>query len=95
MALVADSLSCTIQVILFTSPSVGYKVDTGGQYNDNYYGMKYEIMDVIGSDQMYTDANDETIFKQARFSEILNESKTVFYAPLYLLQVHQPMCTVL
>ena len=76
-----------MQVILFTSPNIHYLIDRGGQFNENYYGMKYELMDLIVSDQMYIDMDDETKFKQTKFSEILGESKTVLYAPHYLLQV--------
>jgi hypothetical protein len=74
-------------VILFTSPHIHYLVDSGGQFNDNYYGMKHELIDCITSEQIYVDLTDRHVFKKFKLSELLTESKTVLYFPDYLLQV--------
>ena len=34
-------------VILLTSPNIYYHVDTAGQFNEHYYGMKHEMIDYI------------------------------------------------
>ena len=34
-------------VIIFTSSHLYYHVDTAGQFNENYYGMKNEILDFM------------------------------------------------
>ena len=39
-------------VILFTSRNLHYLVDKGGQFNDNYYGMKHELIECITSEQV-------------------------------------------
>ena len=39
-------------VILFTSRNIHYLVDRGGQFNDNYYGMKHELIECILSEQV-------------------------------------------
>ena len=39
-------------VILFTSRQIHYLVDKGGQFNENYYGMKHELIECITSDQV-------------------------------------------
>ena len=31
-------------VVLFTSPNIHYKVDAGGQFATDYYGMKFELI---------------------------------------------------
>jgi hypothetical protein len=74
-------------VILFTSPNMHYLVDSGGQFNENYYGMKHELMECISTDQMFVDLNDCHAVKKCALSELRSESKTVIYAPDYLLQV--------
>merc|ERR1719329_150329 len=74
-------------VILFTSPNIHYLVDKGGQFNENYYGMKHELMECINSEQLFVDLNDEPVFKSFKLSELRTESKTVIYFPDYLLQV--------
>lgn len=74
-------------VIIFTSRNIHYLVDKGGQFNENYYGMKHELMECINSEQVFVDLNDEHVFKSFKLSELLTESKTVIYAPDYLLQV--------
>ena len=51
-------------------------------------GMKHELIECIESEQAYVDLNDNHVFKQFKLSELLTESKTVFYAPHFLLQVH-------
>ena len=38
-------------VVLFTSPHIHYLVDRGGQFNENYYGMKHELLENITSEQ--------------------------------------------
>ena len=38
-------------IIFFTSPNIHYLVDRGGQFNDNYYGMKHELIECITSEQ--------------------------------------------
>jgi hypothetical protein len=74
-------------VIFFTSRQLHYLVDKGGQFNENYYGMKHELIECITSEQVYVDLNDEHVFKAFKLSELLTESKTVLHAPDYLLQV--------
>ena len=34
-------------VIIFTSQNMYYHVDNAGQFNENYYGMKHEMIDFI------------------------------------------------
>lgn len=75
-------------LILFTSSNIHYLVDKAGQFNENYYGMKHELIGCIQSEQVYVDLNDEHVFKKFKLSELLTESKTVLYFPDYLLQVH-------
>ena len=41
-------------VILFTSRQIHYLVDKGGQFNENYYGMKHELIECITSEQAPT-----------------------------------------
>jgi len=74
-------------VILFTSPHIHYLVDKGGQFNENYYGMKFELMECILSEETFVDLNDHHGFKQFNLSELVKESKIVLYFPDYLLQV--------
>lgn len=74
-------------VILFASPNIKYLVDQGGQFCTDYYGMKHELMGCINSEEIIVDLNDEHVFKQFKLSELLTESKTVFFSPNYLLQV--------
>lgn len=74
-------------VILFTSPHIHYLVDKGGQFNENYYGMKNELIEWITSEQVFVDLNDQHVFKKFKLSELRTESKTVVYFPDYLLQV--------
>ena len=59
----------------------------------DYYGMRHELIEYISSEEIFQDLNDETGFKLFKLSELLTESKTVFYFPDYLLQVrsHMPM----
>ena len=75
-------------VILFTSCNIHYLVDQGGQFNTNYYGMKFELIECINSEEVQVDLNDEHVFKSFRLADLLTESKTVLYAPHYTLQVH-------
>ena len=75
-------------VILFTSRNIHYLVDKAGQFNENYYGMKHELIECITSEQLFVDLNDDHVFKSYKLSELLTESKTVIYGPDYLLQVH-------
>lgn len=49
--------------------------------------MRHELIDYINSEEIIQDLNDETGFKIFKLSELLTESKTVFYFPDYLLQV--------
>lgn len=74
-------------VILFTSRHIHYLVDKAGQFNENYYGMKHELIECITSDQLFVDLNDEYVFKTFKLSELLTEAKLVLYYPDYLLQV--------
>ena len=74
-------------VILFTSRNVHYLVDKAGQFNDNYYGMKHELIECINSDEVYVDLNDTHVFKKFKLSDLVTESKIVFFFPDYLLQV--------
>ncbi len=55
----------------------------------DYYGMRHELIEYINSEEIVQDLNDETCFKLFKLSELLTESKTVFYFPDYLLQVNQ------
>ena len=73
--------------ILFTSQSIEYKIDRGGQFATDYYGMKHELLECIRSDEVFVDLNDEHVFKSFQLSELLTESKTVLHYPDYLLQV--------
>ena len=77
----------TEDVIFFASKNIHYLVDSGGQFCTDYYGMRHELMECIKSDEVLLDLNDEQVFKQMKLSELLTESKTVLYAPDYLLQV--------
>jgi len=45
-------------VILFTSKNLHYLVDSGGQFNENYYGMKHNLIECISSEEIYVDLND-------------------------------------
>ena len=45
-------------VILFTSRNIHYLVDKAGQFNENYYGMKHELIECIQSEQVFVDLND-------------------------------------
>ena len=74
-------------VILFTSRNIHYLVDKAGQFNENYYGMKHELIELITSEQILIDLNDEHVFKTCKLSELRTESKTVVFFPDYLLQV--------
>ena len=74
-------------VILFNSAQLKFHVDSGGQYCTDYYGMRHELIEYITSEEIFQDLNDETDFKISKLSELLTESKTVFYHPNYLLQV--------
>merc|ERR1740121_1460766 len=74
-------------MIFLTSRNIQYLVDKAGQFNENYYGMKHELIECIISDQVYVDLNDEHVFKSFKLSELLSESKTVLHYPDYLLQV--------
>ena len=76
-------------VILFTSRSIHWKVDRGGQFCSDYYGMKFELIDCIYSEQVYVDLNDEHVFKFFKLSDLLTESKLVLFSPHYLLQVQR------
>ena len=40
-------------MILFTSRQLHYLVDKGGQFNENYYGMKHELIECITSEQAH------------------------------------------
>ena len=46
-------------MILFTSRNIHYLVDKAGQFNENYYGMKHELLENILSEVCYVDLNDE------------------------------------
>ena len=46
-------------IILLTSENIVYHVDTAGQFNENYYGMKYELIELIRVELSYCDANDQ------------------------------------
>jgi hypothetical protein len=74
-------------VILFASSHIKYFVDQGGQFCNDYYGMKHELIENIKSEETFVDLNDEHVFKQFKLSELLTESKTVVYFPDFLLQV--------
>jgi len=74
-------------VILFTSKNLHYLVDSGGQFNENYYGMKHNLIDCISSEEIYVDLNDEHVFKSFKLAALLTESKTVVYSPFYRLQL--------
>lgn len=74
-------------VVLFTSRNIHYLIPQGGQFCTDYYGMKHELIECINSIEVYTDLNDNHVFKSFKLSELLTESKTVIYFPDYLLQV--------
>ena len=52
-------------------------------------GMKHELLGCIASEEVFIDANDEHVFKEFRLDTLCSESKTVLYAPDYLLQVSE------
>jgi hypothetical protein len=74
-----------------------YLVDKGGQFNENYYGMKFELLECINSEQIFVDLDDEHCFKMFKLSDLLTESKTVVHFPDYLLQTRsqQQLRTIL
>lgn len=74
-------------VVLFASRNLNFHVDSAGQYCTDYYGMRHELIEFISSEEIIQDLNDETCFKLFKLSELLTESKTVFYFPDYLLQI--------
>eukprot|EP01094_Clydonella_sp_ATCC50884_P018479 TRINITY_DN341_c0_g1_i1.p1 TRINITY_DN341_c0_g1~~TRINITY_DN341_c0_g1_i1.p1 ORF type:complete len:2401 (-),score=1116.71 TRINITY_DN341_c0_g1_i1:178-7182(-) len=74
-------------VILFASPNIHYLVDQGGQFCTDYYGMKHELIECITSEELIVDLNDEHVFKRYKLCDLVGESKTVLFAPSYLLQV--------
>merc|ERR1719253_2257842 len=74
-------------VILFTSRNFHFHVDNGGQFDVNYYGMRHELIELLVSIETYVDLNDNHQFKEYKLSELLTESKTVFFFPDYLMQV--------
>ena len=45
------------------------------------------LQECIKSEEFFVDLNDEHVFKEYELKELLTESKTVLYAPDYLLQV--------
>ena len=74
-------------VILFASRNIKYMVDSGGQFDSNYYGMKHELIQCITSEELFLDLDDQHVFKEFKLSELITESKTVVYFPDFLLQV--------
>ena len=50
--------------------------------------MRHELIEYISTEEIVQDLNDETGFKLFKLSDLLTESKTVFYFPDYLLQVN-------
>ena len=74
-------------MLFFCSPYIGYRVDTGGQFCPDYYGMKHELIEHIHSVELFVDVDDEHVFKKFPLAELRTESKTVLHAPDYLLQV--------
>jgi len=74
-------------VVLFTSRDISYKIDNGGQFCADYYGMKHELIEFIHSEEVFVDINDDHVFKKFKLKELLTESKTVLFFPDYLLQV--------
>jgi hypothetical protein len=74
-------------IVLFTSRNMHFHVDNGGQFHTDYYGMRHELIECINSEESFVDLNDDHVFKRAKLSELLTESKTVLYFPDYLLQV--------
>jgi len=55
-------------IIILTSPNIYYHVDIAGHYNENYYGMKHEMIDYIIMTQGFIDANDNHQFKDYTLS---------------------------
>ena len=74
-------------VILFASRNIKYMVDSGGQFDSNYYGMKHELIECIKSEELFLDLDDQHVFKEFKLSELITDSKTVVYFPDFLLQV--------
>jgi len=74
-------------VIIFSSRNIKYMVDSGGQFDSNYYGMKHELIECIKSEELFLDLDDQHVFKEFKLSELITESKTVMYFPDFLLQV--------
>ena len=81
------SYADSADVILFASKNIHYKVDNGGQFCADYYGMKHELMENIVSLEVFVDLNDDHVFKDFKLSDLCTESKTVLHAPDFLLQV--------
>jgi hypothetical protein len=80
-------------VILFASPNIKLHVDNAGQFCSDYYGMKHELIECIGSHEVFVDLNDDHVFKEFPLSKLLTESKTVvcvheFYFPFHFAMFH-------
>jgi hypothetical protein len=77
----------TGDVIILKSPNFYYKVDAGGQFAPDYYGMKSELSEHIMSDELFVDANDAHAIKACTLQDLAKlETKSVFYAPYFLVQ---------
>jgi hypothetical protein len=74
-------------IIIFTSPNIHNLVDSGGQFCQDYYGMKHELIESMSSEELFVDLNDDPQFRKAKLSELLTESKVVVYFPDYMLLV--------
>ena len=76
-----------MDIILFTSKNFYYHVDNAGQFNENFYGMKFDLMDQLFIEYAYTDLNDHVQFKSSKLTDLTTESKTVLYYPSYKIQL--------
>jgi hypothetical protein len=45
-------------IIIFTSNNFYYHLDNAGQFNDNFYGMKFELLENFKIEKSFIDLND-------------------------------------
>jgi hypothetical protein len=57
-------------VILFTSRNIHYLVDKAGQFNENYYGMKHELIELI---TMWQQGERRIAVPLKRIEELIDE----------------------
>lgn len=72
-------------VAIITTPHFYYHVDNAGQFNENYYGMRFELIDHILVEKSYVDLNDQYQFERYKLGKLVKETKTVLYYPHFLV----------